>query len=173
MSYSPHIVEVIEITPHPESSKLKICKVSDQITQTTIVCGASNLKINMYTILAPVHSKLPSGLEIKEQSLRGINSNGMLCSAKDLGISKETGLIDLPKIFKLGEAFANIPIEYLSSVPWHTFKEVESFWLDPQNESVHILRPDQEFKPDVTWKLISKTYFDSSKYLYRNFQGAF
>ena len=171
MSYTPHVVEVIEVLSHPESNKLKICTVSDKKSQTTVVCGATNIKKNMYTILAPIGCKLQNGLEIQEQSIRNVNSYGMLCSAKDLGISKETGIIDLPQKFKVGELFQNIPIEYLSSIPWHTFKEIESFWLDSKKKSVQIIRTDQKITPEKSFKLISKTYFDKEKYIYRNFQS--
>ena len=88
-----HIVvaEVKGTAPHPNADKLRICEVdtgSGALLQ--IVCGAPNVAPGMRVPCALVGAKLP-GLEIKQSTLRGVESNGMLCSAKELGLSDDHG----------------------------------------------------------------------------------
>ena len=93
-----HIVvaEVKNTAPHPNASKLRICEVdagTGFILQ--IVCGAPNVKPGMRVPCALVGAKLP-GLEIMQATLRGVESNGMLCSARELGLSDDhDGLLSL------------------------------------------------------------------------------
>ena len=93
-----HIVvaEVKAIAPHPNADKLRVCEVdagTGAILQ--IVCGAPNVTTGMRVPCALVGAKLP-GLEIKQAKLRGVESNGMLCSARELGLSDDhAGLLEL------------------------------------------------------------------------------
>ena len=85
------VAEVKSTAPHPNADKLRVCQV-DAGTGTflQIVCGAPNVAPGMRVPCALVGAKLP-GLEIKQATLRGVESNGMLCSAKELGLSEDHG----------------------------------------------------------------------------------
>ncbi|MBD3798411.1 phenylalanine--tRNA ligase subunit beta [Sulfuricurvum sp.] len=71
---------------HPDADKLNVCQVNvgDEIRQ--IVCGASNVRAGIFIALATVGAKLPSGMKIKEAKLRGVESHGMICSSKEIGL---------------------------------------------------------------------------------------
>ncbi|MGD2076159.1 MAG: phenylalanine--tRNA ligase subunit beta [Gammaproteobacteria bacterium] len=90
--------EVLSVDPHPDADKLRLCRVSagtDQPLQ--IVCGAPNVRAGMKAPLARVGASLPDGTKIRESKLRGVLSQGMLCSARELGLSEEhAGLMELP-----------------------------------------------------------------------------
>lgn len=77
---------VKEKNPHPDSDHLNVCQVDlgDGIFQ--IVCGAPNVDKDQKVIVAKVGAKLPTGLEIKKANIRGVESNGMICSLEELGI---------------------------------------------------------------------------------------
>ena len=93
-----HVAEVLTVAPHPNADRLRLAQVdAGQPTPLRIVCGAPNLTVGMKTALAPVGAVLPGGLKIKKSKIRGEPSEGMLCSAAELGLSEETGgIIELP-----------------------------------------------------------------------------
>ncbi|HEU4652505.1 MAG TPA: phenylalanine--tRNA ligase subunit beta [Steroidobacteraceae bacterium] len=96
--------EVLSVEKHPDAEKLNVCRVSTGSEQLQIVCGAPNVRAGMKAPLATVGAKLPGGLEIKKAKLRGVESFGMLCSARELGVSEEaSGLWDLPSDLRTGE----------------------------------------------------------------------
>ncbi len=67
------------------------------------MCGAPNVRVGMKAPLATIGAKLPNGIEIKRAKLRGVESAGMLCSARELGINEEaSGLYDLPSQLPAG-----------------------------------------------------------------------
>ena len=99
--------KILSIKKHPDAQKLNICTVFDGTKETSVVCGASNVRENMITIFAPVGATTPKGLEIKVSELRGVASHGMLCSPRDLNVHAEDGLVDLPQTTELG-------LDYLS-----------------------------------------------------------
>lgn len=82
------IGRVVSKRPHPDSDHLNICEVDlgDKIYQ--IVCGAPNVDVNQKVIVAKVGAKLPGG-EIKKSTIRGIESNGMICSLAELGLESK------------------------------------------------------------------------------------
>jgi phenylalanyl-tRNA synthetase beta chain len=88
--------EIINIEKHPDADRLNICQVSVGLEKTLqIVCGAPNARVGIKVPCALVGAKL-ADFEIKKTKLRGIESNGMLCSAKELGVSQESkGLYEL------------------------------------------------------------------------------
>ena len=88
--------EVISVEKHPGADRLTICQVNVGVAPLTIVCGAPNVQPGMKAPTALVGARLP-GLEIKATKVRGVQSNGMLCSARELGLSVDAeGLMVLP-----------------------------------------------------------------------------
>lgn len=106
-------VYVLEVVPHPDADKLHICTVDTGKETLQIVCGAPNVHKDMKAILAPIGSVIPSsGLTIKKSKLRGIDSCGMLCSGKELGIDtgkdNVSGIIEVDMAVPLGTNVAEI-----------------------------------------------------------------
>jgi phenylalanyl-tRNA synthetase beta chain len=89
--------EILSVGKHPNADKLTICGVSiGKGGPLQVVCGAPNVRVGMKAPLAIVGAKLP-GFEIKAAEMRGVTSQGMLCSARELGLSDDhSGLLDLP-----------------------------------------------------------------------------
>ena len=96
--------EVLSVTQHPDAEKLSVCRVASGAEELQIVCGAPNVRAGMKAPLALVGAKLPDGLEIKKAKLRGVESFGMLCSAKELKLAEDSaGLMDLPADLRMGQ----------------------------------------------------------------------
>ena len=96
--------EVLALSPHPQADRLRVCQVaaggSDPLT---IVCGAPNVAVGMKAPLAIEGGILPGGMKITRSALRGIESFGMLCSAKELGLEEsQGGLMALPEDAPVG-----------------------------------------------------------------------
>lgn len=93
---------------HPNADKLSICKVNvgDEVLQ--IVCGAPNVAAKQKVVVAKVGAVMPSGMLIKEAKLRGVDSYGMICSAKELNLPnapQEKGILVLDESAVVGESF--------------------------------------------------------------------
>ncbi|TAL88013.1 MAG: phenylalanine--tRNA ligase subunit beta [Rhodanobacter sp.] len=120
------VAEIVAAEKHPEADRLQICKVdAGQGEPLQIVCGAPNARVGIKVPLATVGAKLPggssrpsmasgalgllpSGIAIKAVKLRGIESFGMLCSAKELGIDADaSGLLELPPDAPVGRPLAD------------------------------------------------------------------
>jgi len=87
---------VLEVARHPDADKLSVCKVDAGGQTLSIVCGALNVRPGMLAPLAKVGARL-AGKEIKLATMRGVRSQGMLCSARELGLSDDhSGLLELP-----------------------------------------------------------------------------
>ena len=103
------IGEVFAVEKHPDADKLNVCKVttgSDE--QHQIVCGAPNVYAGMKAPVILPGAKLPDGTKIRKAKLRGVESAGMLCSARELGLSEDhSGLMDLPSDAPLGKGLAD------------------------------------------------------------------
>jgi phenylalanyl-tRNA synthetase beta chain len=94
--------EVLSVEKHPNADKLTVCKVKAGKETLQVVCGAPNVRVGMKALLAKVGARLPN-LEIKTTQLRGVQSEGMLCSARELGLSSDhSGLLELPADAKPG-----------------------------------------------------------------------
>ncbi len=90
------VAEVLSVAPHPDADRLRVCSVSAGGEPLQIVCGAPNVAAGMKVPCATVGATLPD-IEIKRAKLRGVESNGMLCSARELGLSEDHGgLLALP-----------------------------------------------------------------------------
>ncbi|MDR1499161.1 MAG: phenylalanine--tRNA ligase subunit beta [Rickettsiales bacterium] len=106
-----YCVVVEECTNHPNSDHLHVCKVRTKNSQEllTIVCGAPNVRSNLKAILAPAGSTLPGGLKIEKTKIRGVESNGMLCSERELGLGEDhRGIIEIDTDIPLGTNVAKI-----------------------------------------------------------------
>jgi len=100
--------EIVECAPHANADKLRVCQVSvAKGALLQIVCGAPNARVGLKAPLATIGAKLPNGVEIKQAALRGVESNGMLCSAKELALDADaSGLLELPADAPVGMALA-------------------------------------------------------------------
>jgi phenylalanyl-tRNA synthetase beta chain len=88
--------KVTMVEKHPDADRLNITKVDIGEEQLDIVCGASNVRQGLLVAVATVGAKLPNGLKIKRAKVRGVESNGMLCSASELGLEEESnGILEL------------------------------------------------------------------------------
>jgi phenylalanyl-tRNA synthetase beta chain len=97
------VAQVKSTKAHPNADRLKVCEVETGSETLQIVCGAPNVKAGMKVALAPVDCVLPGSLKIKKSAIRGVESSGMLCSAKELALSSESdGLMDLNPSAPLG-----------------------------------------------------------------------
>ncbi len=91
------VAKVLEVAKHPNADKLSLCRVDAGAGELSIVCGAPNVHAGMIVPLAAIGAKLPGGLVIKKSKIRGVESQGMLCSADELGFSDDhSGIVDLP-----------------------------------------------------------------------------
>lgn len=98
------VAEVLATAKHPDAEKLSVCRVHDGQSELQIVCGADNVRAGIKVPLAQVGATLPGGLQIGKAKLRGIESFGMLCSAKELGLAEtSSGLLELPADLIVGE----------------------------------------------------------------------
>lgn len=90
--------EVLECRRHPDADKLSLCQVTtDAVDRLQIVCGAPNVRAGLKVAVARVGAQLPGGLVIQRAKIRGVESNGMLCSARELGLGEEhDGILELP-----------------------------------------------------------------------------
>ena len=97
------VAEILAAERHPQADKLQVCRVSAGGVELQIVCGAANARAGLRTALAQVGAVLPGDLRIKAAKLRGIESAGMLCSAKELGLAEVSeGILELPSDAPLG-----------------------------------------------------------------------
>ena len=97
------VAQVLSVTRHPNADKLNVCEVDTGAGVRSIVCGAPNVAVGMRVPCAITGAKLPGGLEIKPVTMRGVESDGMLCSARELGLSEDhSGLLALPPDAPLG-----------------------------------------------------------------------
>ena len=104
------VARIAACEPHPDADKLRVCHVDTGNAEVQIVCGAPNARAGLVAPLAMIGATLPNGITIKAAKLRGIESRGMLCSAKELGIDADaSGLMELPAGAPIGKPLA----EYL------------------------------------------------------------
>ncbi|HEX7065833.1 MAG TPA: DUF4479 domain-containing protein [Bacillales bacterium] len=93
---------------HPDANKLSVCTVEAGHEELQIVCGAPNVEQGQKVVVARVGAVMPSGTLIKEANLRGIDSYGMICAARELDLPdapQEKGILVLTDEYKVGEDF--------------------------------------------------------------------
>nr|WP_232474458.1 phenylalanine--tRNA ligase subunit beta [Brachyspira pilosicoli] len=107
------IGKVLTVHKHPDADKLSVCKVNVGDDVLSIVCGAPNVRENIYVPVAMIGAKLPNGLTIKKASIRGFESSGMLCSRTELGYEEIEGVYG---IWILDEHIDKLNIEDKDSI---------------------------------------------------------
>lgn len=101
------VAEILSCEKHPEADRLQVCQVATGAGTVQIVCGAPNARPGLKAPLATVGATLPGGIAIQAAKLRGVDSQGMLCSAKELGIDADaSGLLELPADAPVGTPVA-------------------------------------------------------------------
>ncbi len=100
------VARVESLEKHPDADKLNVCQVSDGNETLQIVCGAANVREGLVIPLAKIGAVLPGDFKIKPAKLRGVESSGMLCSEKELGLAEQAdGLMELPQDAPIGRNF--------------------------------------------------------------------
>ncbi len=99
---------VIEAKPHPNADRLRLCMVDAGGEPVQVVCGAPNARTGMKSVFSPVGTYIPGKkITLQKGVIRGVESNGMLCSAAELELSEDhDGIIDLPEDAPVGMPFA-------------------------------------------------------------------
>ncbi len=97
------VAKIVKMAPHPNADKLTLCQVTDGENELEIVCGAKNMKEGDKVALAYSGTVLPGGLKLERRKIRGVVSNGMLCSERELQLGDDhAGIIILPESCTLG-----------------------------------------------------------------------
>lgn len=108
------VAKVLEAGPHPDADKLQVLKVEalveGEVKQLQVVCGAPNARAGMTGIFAPPGATIPvNGMVLKPTKIRGVESNGMMCSERELELSDDhVGIIDLEGDWKVGTPAADV-----------------------------------------------------------------
>jgi len=125
------ICRVLEAKQHPDADRLRVCRVATwpngpegAMEEVQVVCGAPNARTGLVGVFAPVGAYVPgTDLLLKAGSIRGVESNGMLCSERELELSDDhNGIIDLPEDAPVGVRFIdykglNDPMIYIKVTP--------------------------------------------------------
>lgn len=100
------IGQIQTVDSHPNADKLSLCQVTTGKKTYSIVCGASNMKAGDRVVLALPGATLPTGFKLKKTKIRGVVSEGMMCSSEELGLYKsEEGIMILSDQDPIGEGF--------------------------------------------------------------------
>ncbi|MGY4496059.1 phenylalanine--tRNA ligase subunit beta [Pseudomonas sp. TE3610] len=98
--------EVLSTEQHPDADKLRVCQVSNGSETFQVVCGAPNVRPGLKIPFATLGAQLPGDFKIKKAKLRGVESNGMLCSQSELQVGEgNDGLMELPADAPVGQDF--------------------------------------------------------------------
>ena len=94
------VARIIEAVQHPNADRLRVCQVDTVDGRKEIVCGAPNARAGLVTIYAPLGTYVPgSGITLEPRAVRGVVSNGMLCSAAELETAEESdGILELAEL---------------------------------------------------------------------------
>ncbi len=98
------VAKIVEAVQHPNADRLRVCQVETRDGRKEIVCGAPNARVGLTTIYAPIGAYVPGlGVTLVEKPVRGVVSNGMLCSASELETASESdGIMELPDDLAVG-----------------------------------------------------------------------
>ncbi|MCG9917465.1 MAG: phenylalanine--tRNA ligase subunit beta [Phenylobacterium sp.] len=102
------VAKIVEAVQHPNADRLRVCQVDTRDGRKEIVCGAPNARPGLTTIYAPLGAYVPgSGITLEARPVRGVVSNGMLCSASELEAAEESdGIMELPGDLAVGTSAA-------------------------------------------------------------------
>jgi len=141
------VAEVLDVKPHPNADRLRLVTVDvNQVERPTVVCGASNVAVGQKVAFATVGTRLRDGhtgepTVLKAAVIRGVESAGMVCSERELGLSEEhEGILVLPEDAPVGDPLG----EYLGD----TIFELE---VTPN-------RPDHLSMLGVAWETAAQTH---------------
>jgi phenylalanyl-tRNA synthetase beta chain len=98
------VAKIVEASQHPNADRLRVCQVDTVDGRKEIVCGAPNARAGLTTVYAPIGAYIPgSGITLVEKPVRGVISNGMLCSAAELEVAEESdGILELSDELPVG-----------------------------------------------------------------------
>ena len=104
------VAEILEAEPHPNADRLKLCTVDTGRQRVRVVCGAANARAGLKSVFAPPGTVIPrSGAILKAAEIRGVRSEGMLCSAYELGLGEEReGIIELSPDAPVGASYRSL-----------------------------------------------------------------
>ena len=104
------IARVIEVKKHPNADRLSLCLVdAGGGSAVEVVCGAPNVRAGKSYPYAPVGAVLPGGVKLERKTIRGVESNGMLCSAKELGLGEDhAGILEVDTSAAPGTRFTDV-----------------------------------------------------------------
>ena len=100
------VAAILSVAAHPQADRLRVCRVDDASgTELQIVCGASNARAGLRTALATIGARLPGEVVVNATKIRGVESQGMLCSARELGLGEASeGILELAADAPIGVA---------------------------------------------------------------------
>ncbi|MCK5425683.1 MAG: phenylalanine--tRNA ligase subunit beta [Emcibacter sp.] len=120
------VAQIVSAEQHPDADKLRVCQVNTGSETVQIVCGAPNARAGLKGAFAPSGATIPSnGMKLRPTKIRGVESNGMMCSEKELGLGdNHDGIIDLPADAPVGTKFSdymdmNDPVIEIAITPNH------------------------------------------------------
>jgi len=104
------VAKILSAERHPEADKLQVCRVQADVGELQIVCGAANARAGLTVVLAKEGAHIPgNSMVIKKTKIRGVESNGMLCSLEELALPGDSsGIVELPETAKVGESAAAV-----------------------------------------------------------------
>jgi phenylalanyl-tRNA synthetase beta chain len=148
------VARVLEAGRHPNADKLKLCRVAagpDETDVRRIVCGAPNVTAEMIVPLATIGTVMPNGLEIKRAKIRGEDSEGMLCSARELMLSEDhSGILDLRTMFPGKSLEIGVPLDRYMPEP-DAVLEVEVPFNRPDGMGILGLAREVKAAFGATW----------------------
>lgn len=102
------VAEIVGCEQHPNADRLRVCKVNNGTETLQVVCGAPNARLGLKGVFAPSGSTIPAnGMVLKPSKIRDVESNGMMCSGRELQLSDDhEGIIELPADAPVGAKFA-------------------------------------------------------------------
>jgi phenylalanyl-tRNA synthetase beta chain len=103
------VAKVLAAAPHPNADKLQVLTVDTGEGELQVVCGAPNARAGLVGVLGTAGAVVPAGgFELKKSAIRGVESNGMMCSSRELELGDDhAGIIELPEDAPVGTAFAD------------------------------------------------------------------
>ncbi len=131
------VARVLEVEKHPNADRLTLCRVDGGGEVVRVVCGAPNVHPGMVAPLATVGARLPGGTVIQKARIRGEESQGMLCSARELELADDhQGIVSLPDLLgDRGPFVPGTPLEVLLGGP-ETVLDLEVFYNRGDGQSV-------------------------------------